>query len=54
MRRTVDEPLEASASRPWIQAIYVTANVLMPDEANAMLNKAGVVGRRDTFNKCFV
>ncbi len=37
----------------WIQALYVTAGVLMPDEANALLNQAGVWGI-ERFNKCFV
>ena len=48
----VSEPLKPGIPG-WIQAIYVTAGVLMPDEATAMLNQAGVWGI-ERFNKCFV
>ena len=48
----VSEPLKPGIP-PWIQALYVTAGVLMPDEANALLNQAGTWGI-ERFNKCFV
>ena len=37
------EPLKPGIP-PWIQALYVTAGVLTPDEANAMLNQVGAWG----------
>ena len=35
------EPLRPGIP-PWIQALYVTAGVLTPDEANALLNHVGL------------